>query len=114
MKFRQSGDLLEENAKWQKRFTWVNLGEDEAIVTEVKKYLTLFNDRWNTLSAMRFDIPKSSKKSQWSKTMKMVKSFWHIASLISLILFSPSWLEAACNTSDMRTVDTSHILNLLA
>jgi hypothetical protein len=57
---------------------------------------------------MRFDIPKSSKKSQWSKTMKMVKSFWHIASLISLILFSPSWLEAACNTSDMA-VDTSHL-----
>lgn len=40
LKFRQSGDLLEGKLQSGKRFTWVNLGEDEAIVTEVKKYLT--------------------------------------------------------------------------
>jgi len=40
LKFRQSGDLLEGKVQSGTRFAWVNLGEDEAIVTEVKKYLT--------------------------------------------------------------------------
>jgi ATP-dependent DNA helicase RecG len=42
LKFRQSGDLLEGKVQSGKRFAWVDLGEDEEVVSEVKKYLTTF------------------------------------------------------------------------
>jgi ATP-dependent DNA helicase RecG len=39
LKFRSSGDLLEGSIQSGKKFRWADIGEDEEIVKEVKKYL---------------------------------------------------------------------------
>jgi ATP-dependent DNA helicase RecG len=39
LKFRSSGDLLEGSIQSGKKFRWADIGEDEKIVKEVKKYL---------------------------------------------------------------------------
>ncbi len=39
LKFRQSGDLLQGREQSGKRFTWVDLAEDEALLSDVKKHL---------------------------------------------------------------------------
>ncbi|MEA1920348.1 MAG: ATP-dependent DNA helicase RecG [Campylobacterota bacterium] len=39
LKFRQSGDLLKGDIQSGKRFVWVDMGEDEAIVRDVKSHL---------------------------------------------------------------------------
>jgi ATP-dependent DNA helicase RecG len=41
LKFRQSGDLLKGDTQSGKRFLWVDMGEDEEIVRDVKKHLSL-------------------------------------------------------------------------
>lgn len=39
LKFRQSGDLLTGKSQSGKRFLWVDMAEDEAVVKEVKSYI---------------------------------------------------------------------------
>jgi ATP-dependent DNA helicase RecG len=41
LKFRQSGDLIKGEIQSGKRFVWVDMAEDEAIVKEVKAHLAL-------------------------------------------------------------------------
>lgn len=41
LKFRKSGDLLEGRLQSGNKFRWIDMGEDEVIVQEVKEYLNL-------------------------------------------------------------------------
>jgi len=43
LKFRRSGDLLEGSIQSGQKFRWADMGEDEEIVREVKKYLDQMN-----------------------------------------------------------------------